>query len=82
MTRSLRILSLEDDAHAVELIEAALESDGVECELVHVETDSSILRRQRAFIFCRSGSNRVNKASRRVTNKNTLRHRKNAVVLG
>jgi len=43
MTRSLRILSLEDDAHAVELIEAALDSDGVECELVHVETEQAFV---------------------------------------
>ena len=43
MTRPLRILSLEDDAQAVEVIGATLDSDGVECELVHVETEQAFL---------------------------------------
>ena len=51
MTRSLRILSLEDDAHAVELIEAALESDGIACELVHVETEQAFVTALRREVF-------------------------------
>jgi signal transduction histidine kinase len=51
MTRSLRILSLEDDALAVELIEAALDSDGVECELVHVETEQGFEAALRQEVF-------------------------------
>ncbi len=51
MTRPLRILSLEDDAQAVELIAAALESDGFECELVHVETERAFLRALNQEVF-------------------------------
>jgi len=51
MTRSLRILSLEDDALAVELIEAALDSDGVEYELVHVETEQAFIVALRQEVF-------------------------------
>src|SRR5688572_3442303 len=51
MTRPLRILSLEDDAQAVELIAAALESDGFECELVHVETERAFLRALNQVVF-------------------------------
>ena len=51
MTSPLRILSLEDDAQAVELIEAALDSDGVECELVHVETEQAFVAALRREVF-------------------------------
>jgi signal transduction histidine kinase len=51
MTRSLRILSLEDDAHAVELIEAALGADGLKCELVHVETEHAFVVALRQEVF-------------------------------
>ena len=51
MTYPLRILSLEDDARAVELIEAALDSDGVEYELVHVETEQAFVAALRREVF-------------------------------
>jgi PAS domain S-box-containing protein len=38
MRKALRILSLEDDPHDSELIQATLEADGVACELIRVET--------------------------------------------
>jgi signal transduction histidine kinase len=51
MTRPLRILSLEDDAQAVDLIGAALESDGFECELIHVETERAFLKALKQEVF-------------------------------
>jgi signal transduction histidine kinase len=47
----LRILSLEDDAQAVELIGATLESDGFKCQLVHVETERAFLRALNQEVF-------------------------------
>ena len=38
MDRPLRILSLEDDPNDTELIQATLESDGLACEVVRVDT--------------------------------------------
>src|SRR5262245_24180824 len=51
MTRLLRILSLEERARAVELIEAALDSDGVEWELVHVETERAFVAALHREVF-------------------------------
>src|SRR5262245_31589283 len=38
---SLRILHLEDDPHDAELVRAALEDEGLSCEITRVETQSA-----------------------------------------
>ena len=43
MARPLRILHLEDDPRDTELMEAALRSDGIACEIVRVDTRDSFI---------------------------------------
>lgn len=44
MARPLRILHLEDDPRDTELMEAALRSDGLDCEIVRVDTRDGFLK--------------------------------------